>query len=302
MGAGNMSAKRKWGIAAGVAGVAAAAAGAAWWVNRRGGITTPPGSDEDAGGVQPPGAAEWRISVVSITDPAPVGGRARATIRVRNTGTAEGALQVTGATYQGSTVQGTWLSRTVTLSPGESEDLDMQSAGDMAEMFAGQTLQAVFTASDGQEARASFTVERPAPAGPVIKQVTFKYPTGAPLAGDTRTLNVYFYRDGVEIASWARNWVHTVSDSFSQVDGNVVTITHLGRPGDELDGKIESLPLQADQVKIVIYNLPDPTRKPWPVLNGLTVILSDDKGHTLHQAVFNDVAAGRSATHTVNIV
>lgn len=140
----------------------------------------------------------------------------------------------------------------------------------------------------------------PEPALPTIKQITFKH-AGEPLAGDARTLQVFFYRDGKEITSWARNWVNKVSSSFSEVAGSPITITHLGRRQDELDGEIESLPLQADQVKIVVYNLPDPARKPWPTLDGLTVILSDDAGRTLHQMVFNDIAAGRSATQTVNL-
>lgn len=124
------------------------------------------------------------------------------------------------------------------------------------------------------------------------------------LAGDVRLLRVYFRRNGQTVASWARSWVNSseFSSGFSQISGNPVTITHLGRAVDELDGQIKSLPLQADQVTVEVLNLPLGSRTPWPTLNGLTVILSDDKGVSLHQMVFNNIGPGQTGTHTVNLV
>ncbi len=293
----NVAKNRTWSIVAGVAGAAAVGAGAWWLANRQSPVVI---ADDDGQGQDPdvgPGDAQFVVQLAILTDPVEVGEHARARITVTNTGDAAGSLIIDGETRQAGIRQGTWIGQIVTVAPGESTEVELASAGPIHEQFAGQVIEAVFTTDAGHQLAQTFRV---AELVTIIKQVTFKHPD-TPLPGDSRLLRVYFFRGGITIASWGRSWVSQVSNPFFEVGGNPVTITHLGRAGDELDGLFKSLPLQVDQVTVEVINLPDPSRQPWPTLKDLTVTLSDDAGRSLHKMVFNGVGPGQTATQTVNL-
>lgn len=129
------------------------------------------------------------IAVASIKSPVAPGEYAQAVLNVTNRG-GSGSTTIAGATLDASGVQqGTWNSVTVTVGSGLTVPISMISKGTIHSMFAGQTLTAVFTTSQGRRVSASFRVSQlttstittlpPTTSDPITEQTsTSPYATG----------------------------------------------------------------------------------------------------------------------------
>ena len=115
----------------------------------------------------PAGQARFEISAASVEQPVVVGQYARASVTVRNTGTAMGFTGIMGDTETTSgQVVGHWVSGTTgglvattpDILPLEDSVVPLRSEGTIASNFAGQTLYAAFVLTSGQSTRVPFTV------------------------------------------------------------------------------------------------------------------------------------------------
>lgn len=90
------------------------------------------------------GAASLAMSAVITTSTVQVGQFARATITLRNTGTATAAVSVSGVTTLNGAVVGHWPAKSASVPAGQTVTLNMQSAAPIASNYAGDTLQVAF--------------------------------------------------------------------------------------------------------------------------------------------------------------
>lgn len=93
------------------------------------------------------GQAKIALSVTNISSPVNVGQAATATLSVSNSGSVSASVTITGVTDLGTTQEGTWISKTVSVPAGQTVSVQMQTSSTMVAQFAGQTLTANFKAA-----------------------------------------------------------------------------------------------------------------------------------------------------------
>ena len=152
-----MNGRETAGVVAGVA-VIATAAGVIVYKNRHQTETIPNPNPNTP--PSPPAPAKFTLSVAPISQ-VQTGQLASAVVTVTNIGGTAGATNVSGVIdYQGF-VQGHWTSQAVTLQPGASQQVALQSESQIASMFGGDTLTATFAESaSGQTVSANFQVQQ----------------------------------------------------------------------------------------------------------------------------------------------
>lgn len=106
-------------------------------------------------------AANITISSVQINSPIMPGQIATASIVLENTGGEAGSVTVSGISKLNGTQEGTWNQQAVTISPGQSQSVSMQSSGDISSIFEGDILQVTFSLSSGGSATESLQVSNP---------------------------------------------------------------------------------------------------------------------------------------------
>jgi uncharacterized protein YfaS (alpha-2-macroglobulin family) len=107
------------------------------------------GSTGTGNSVSNTAAANITISSVQVNSPIMPGQIATASIVLDNTGGQAGSVTVSGISKLNGAQEGTWSQQAVTVAPGQSQSVTMQSSGDISSIFEGDVLQVTFSLSSG---------------------------------------------------------------------------------------------------------------------------------------------------------